>query len=278
MLIDRGLIIVSIAVLNSKATLALLHSAPTVGILGPPMSKKIHHGTQFYRAPVLPQARGYERSFLQATSIWQGDEATRTSSRDTTPTAVYALLMANLVLFVADKIFRLPFIPALYLYHSGWAWWQPITACFCHGSRSHLSGNAFLLLIFGRSVEDDLGWGGLLLSYIFCGVFANLVSLLLLPSTVVSIGASGAVFGLFAVSVLSRLTWNDTDWRKIIEMLVLGEFVFGRVISEMQTAATGGVPGINHVAHLSGLGAGILLVLGLRAVVTVSEKKLLGTK
>ena len=42
---------------------------------------------------------------------------------------------------------------------------------------------------------------------------------------------------------------------------MLGEFVFERVLSEMQTAASGGIAGVNHVAHLAGAGAGVLLVL-----------------
>ena len=187
-------------------------------------------------------------------------------------TAVYSLILLNIAVFVADKVLRVPPCRALYLYHSRWAWWQPLTACFCHGSRSHLSGNVFLLLLFGRSVEDDLGWGGLFFSYAFCGVVANLVSLLLLPAATVSLGASGAVFGLFAVSTLAKLSWRELDWRKLVEVTVLGEFVFGKVASEIQTAATGGVAGINHVAHLSGAASGAAMVWLLRSSLERMER------
>ena len=51
-----------------------------------------------------------------------------------------------------------------------------------------------------------------------------------------------------------------------MEVAVLGEFVVGRVISEIQTVATGGTVGINHVAHLSGVAAGVILVMLLRVV------------
>ena len=187
------------------------------------------------------------------------------------PTAVYALLVANIALFVADKVLRLGTVRQLYLYHTGWAWWQPLSATFCHASRAHLSGNAFLLLLFGRSVEDELGWVGLVLSYAFCGVAANLASLVLLPASTVSLGASGAVFGLFAVSVLARLSWRDLDWRKVVEVAVLGQFAFGQVIKEAQVAAGGGVAGINHVAHLSGAAAGVLLVTAARGLMARME-------
>lgn len=46
------------------------------------------------------------------------------------------------------------------------------------------------------------------LSYIFTGAGANLVSWLVLPRNAVSVGASGAVFGLFAISVLVKV--NET--------------------------------------------------------------------
>lgn len=187
------------------------------------------------------------------------------------PTAVYALILANLLIFFSDKILRLPLPQYLYLYHSQPMWFQPLTSTLCHASREHLSGNLFLLLLFGRSVEDELGWFGLLAAYAFCGVVASMVSLLLLPRATVSLGASGAVFGLFAVSTLSKLTWRDLDWRKLCEVAVLGEFVLGKVLAEIQTAATGGVAGVNHVAHLSGAVAGTFLVVLLRAALHKME-------
>jgi len=195
-------------------------------------------------------------------------------NKRTRTTAVYALILINLAVFLADKVFRAPFVMHyLYLFHRRWSWWQPLTTCFCHSDRNHLSSNLFLLLLFGRSVEDDLGSGGLILSYVFCGVLASLASLILMPRHTVSIGASGAVFGLFAVSTLTKLSWREIfDWRKLVELAVLGEFVFRQLTSELSTAARGGRYGINHTAHLSGALAGVLLVFGMRMIVASSER------
>lgn len=196
------------------------------------------------------------------------------SIKRTRTTAVYALILLNLGVFIADKVFRIPFaMRYFYLFHRRWSWWQPFTTCFCHTDRSHLSSNLFLLLLFGRSVEDDLGWGGLLLAYVFCGVLASMASLMFLPKSTVSIGASGAVFGLFAVSTLTKLSRRELfDWRKVVEVAVLGEFVFRQLVSEVSIAAQGGRYDINHVAHLSGAAAGAVLVLGMRMIVSNFER------
>jgi membrane associated rhomboid family serine protease len=191
-------------------------------------------------------------------------------------TAVYALILISILSFAGDNILHLPiFRKTMYLYHRNPYWWQLVTSTFCHGDKAHLSGNLFLLLLFGKSVEDELGSTGLIFSYIFCGVVANIISLLMLPKYTVSLGASGAVFGLFSVSILSRLSsWRDIfDWRKIIEVGVLGQFVFGQFFNEVKTAASGGIVGVNHVAHLSGAAAGIGMILILRMLLQILEKK-----
>lgn len=102
------------------------------------------------------------------------------------------------------------------------------------------------------------------LSYILTGAGANLVSWLVLPRNAVSVGASGAVFGLFAISVLVKMSW---DWRKILEVLILGQFVIDKVMEAAQasTGLTGprgyALQNVNHIAHLSGALVGVALIL-----------------
>lgn len=61
------------------------------------------------------------------------------------------------------------------------------------------------MLHVGKLVEEEEGNFALWLSYILTGAGANLVSWLILPRNAVSVGASGAVFGLFAISVLVKV-------------------------------------------------------------------------
>ncbi|KAL9376335.1 hypothetical protein Peur_030455 [Populus x canadensis] len=178
---------------------------------------------------------------------------------------IFWIILINLGMFVADHIFQVRSIKSLYLYHNWPAWYQFVTATFCHASWEHLSSNLFFLYIFGKLVEEEEGNFALWLSYILTGVGANLVSWLVLPRNAVSVGASGAVFGLFAISVLVKITW---DWRKILEVLILGQFVIEKVMEAAQASAAmtgpfrGGYPvqTVNHIAHLSGALVGVVLV------------------
>ncbi|XP_010048099.2 rhomboid-like protein 11, chloroplastic [Eucalyptus grandis] len=178
---------------------------------------------------------------------------------------IFWIILLNLGIYVADHLFQVWGIKSLYLYHNRPTWYQFVTATFCHADWNHLSSNLFFLYIFGKLVEEEEGNFALWFSYILTGAGANLVSWLLLPRNSVSVGASGAVFGLFAISVLVKMSW---DWRKILEVLILGQFVIKRVMEAAQASAgfsaslqgNYALQSINHIAHLSGALIGVLLV------------------
>ncbi|RZC81096.1 hypothetical protein C5167_043675 [Papaver somniferum] len=120
----------------------------------------------------------------------------------------------------------------------------------------------FLLPLLGKLVEEEEGNFALWTSYILTGLGANLVSWLVLPRNAVSLGASGAVIGLFAISVLVKMCW---DWRKILEVLIPGQFVIEKVMEAAQAStrmsgASSAMQSVNHIAHLPGalVGAGLV--------------------
>lgn len=170
---------------------------------------------------------------------------------------VFGLIVINVIIFVLDHVLRLD-LGFLYLNHNHPHWYQFITSTFAHANWAHLSGNLFFLYIFGRIIEESEGTLGLIGAYLITGLGANLFSVILQPGSIVSLGASGAVFGLFVVSVLSKLRWQ---WRNILEVVILGQFVLARVFEELQQV--GIQDGINRIAHLGGALMGVLLVVGL---------------
>ena len=80
--------------------------------------------------------------------------------------------------------------------------WNMISAAFLHGSWSHLLGNMFFLMFFGRKVEDLLGPAKFLLLYFACIYLSHLASIIgemALPvwqGAIPSLGASGAIMGV----------------------------------------------------------------------------------
>jgi hypothetical protein len=192
---------------------------------------------------------------------------------------VFALLFLNFALFACDHWGHMSFVKTLYLNHARPTWWQFATSTFCHANWAHLSSNIFFLYIFGKLIEEEEGAFGVWMSYLVTGIGANLASWFLLPKSVggvlgiggaatVSLGASGAVFGLFAVSVLVKLSWN---WRRLLEVVILGQFVVDRFLSEAKMIAAAGsgvgAGNVNHVAHLGGAIAGVLLIIFLQRMV-----------
>ncbi|NVM34537.1 MAG: rhomboid family intramembrane serine protease [Candidatus Lokiarchaeota archaeon] len=126
--------------------------------------------------------------------------------------------------------------------------WRLITSIFLHGDPIHLFSNMFALLLFGATVENNKSISKIqfLIIYFVSGLIGNLFSLFLLPLDVISLGASGAIFGLIGVA----FTIIATDDRSLLffALFYLAFFI-----------ATSFMPGINFWAHIFGLLGGILL-------------------
>jgi len=83
--------------------------------------------------------------------------------------------------------------------------WRLVTPIFIHASLTHFLFNAYALYVFGRSLEMAYGALRMLLLFFFAGLGGTIASLWL--STAASVGASGAIFGLFAAEAV--LLWRN---------------------------------------------------------------------
>lgn len=126
--------------------------------------------------------------------------------------------------------------------------WRLITPIFFHANELHLFSNSIALLLFGATVETNQKLSRLkfLLIYFISGFIGNFFSLFLLPLDAISLGASGAVFGLIGVALIIIITDN----RALLPfaLLYIGYFIIASFM-----------PGINIWAHIFGLLAGLLL-------------------
>jgi membrane associated rhomboid family serine protease len=126
-------------------------------------------------------------------------------------------------------------------------WWRLITAAFLHASLTHLLLNMLALWVVGSVVEPRLGRWRYLTVYLVSALAGSVFSYLADPVSQASVGASGAVFGLFGSLFVLALRLRF-DVRGILAIIAIN-------------AVIGFIPGfnINWRAHLGGLVAGALL-------------------
>jgi rhomboid protease GluP len=137
-------------------------------------------------------------------------------------------------------------------------WWRFLTPMVLHGHFLHVALNTVLLWQLGAYVERLLGPIVFTIVYVLCGVIASVVSLQLHPSTDVSIGASGAVFGLAGVLLAVAVAGGRGAGHRLGAML--GE-LRGSLITFLVYNAIAGVvlPRIDNAAHGGGLVGGLAL-------------------
>jgi membrane associated rhomboid family serine protease len=91
-------------------------------------------------------------------------------------------------------------------------WWRLATSPFVHIGLTHLLVNVAILSQLGAVLERLVGRLAFAAVYISAGAFATLISLSSYPVSV-SVGASGAVFGLYGLLIAS-LIWQTFQQRR----------------------------------------------------------------
>jgi membrane associated rhomboid family serine protease len=81
-------------------------------------------------------------------------------------------------------------------------WWRLITAAFLHGGLIHLAFNMLFLWWFGRALESLLGGGRYIGIYLVSALAGSAGALLLSEPNAVTVGASGAVFGILGAGLI----------------------------------------------------------------------------
>ncbi len=186
-------------------------------------------------------------------------------------TVVSNLLMLNFVMMLVVSFIpqSLPFINehlALWPFESGgFEPWQPFTYMFLHANFTHLIFNMFALWMFGRQLEYDLGPKRFLTYYLFTGVGAGILNLLVMSLTGdygLTIGASGAVYGiLLAFGVLHP---NVPLFLFFIPVPIKAKyFVIGYGVLELIQGLTIH-DSVAHFAHLGGMLFGFVLLMAWR--------------
>jgi membrane associated rhomboid family serine protease len=132
-------------------------------------------------------------------------------------------------------------------------WWRLLTSTFLHGGLMHLMANMCGLLFVGVFLEPILGRLRYAVVYLLTGIIASASSLWWHDATV-SVGASGAIFGLYGLFVaLLLLKVFPKDFGKA--------FLVSTLIFVGYNLLMGFAGGIDNAAHIGGLVSGFVVGL-----------------
>jgi membrane associated rhomboid family serine protease len=187
------------------------------------------------------------RNVPQATTAFGAREAN-------VPLVTYALIAINVAMFVVQTI--LPeFEKELFLWPNGVAhydqFYRLLTSGFLHTGITHIAFNMIALYFTGPALERAMGHTRFLTLYLLSLLGGSVLVYLLTPVGTPTLGASGAIFGLFGASfVLAKKLQFDV--RGIVGLIVINLVI------------TFVAPGISWQGHVGGLvtGAAVAAVFG----------------
>ena len=133
-------------------------------------------------------------------------------------------------------------------------WWRGLSAAFLHGSTMHILFNMYFLYIFGPRLERQVGSVAFSGIYLASAVGGTIATYLFGPANSLSVGASGALFGLFGA-------WLYAAYRQ--RGSAAGSAMFNQLgaILLINMALPLFIPNIDWRAHLGGLATGIVVAL-----------------
>ncbi len=133
--------------------------------------------------------------------------------------------------------------------------WRLITYMFLHGSLLHLLVNMYSLYIIGSQIETYYGKAKFIIIYLVSGICGGLLSAIGIGGGTISVGASGAIFGL-----LGALAYFGYHYR-----LFLGNVLKNQIIPVICLNLLIGfmLPGIDNFCHIGGLISGIFIAMAL---------------
>ena len=145
--------------------------------------------------------------------------------------------------------------------------WRLLSAMFLHGGLLHLALNMAVLLQIGSFLERVFGSAAFFTVYVFSGICGGIATILWSPY-VASVGASGAIFGLYGALLSFLFIHRRTIPGEVLMGLLkpAAIFVGFNLLNSFR-------PGVDMAAHIGGLCGGLAagLILSLPVMRAVKE-------
>ena len=171
-----------------------------------------------------------------------------------TPVVTYTLIAINILIFLLGIIFNMQdtlinlFANYGPLVTENHQYYRLFTSMFMHANFLHIAFNMYALYLLGSQAEGFFGKTKFLTIYILSGLSGSLLSILLNQGAV-SVGASGAIFGILGALLYFgfnyRVYLGNTLIKEILPIILIN-LAFGFAIT-----------GVDNYAHIGGLVGGL---------------------
>lgn len=137
--------------------------------------------------------------------------------------------------------------------------WRLVTHMFLHLDIVHILMNLIVLYLIGPLTEYLIGRKLFVWSYFLTGILGGIASAFF-NTNIVSVGASGAIFGLFGVTMTILLLSKQRGLKDVFMPKILGFIGYNLFFGFIQN-------GVDNAAHVGGLVGGMILGLILHSTV-----------
>ncbi|MFP5364787.1 MAG: rhomboid family intramembrane serine protease [Thermoleophilia bacterium] len=173
------------------------------------------------------------------------------------PQLTYVLIALNVITFVAmtaaagGGLMSRPSSGAIFTNGALWGpgvadgdWWRIITSGFLHAGLLHLAFNMYFLYFLGTMLEPEIGRLRFVAIY-FVSMLGGSFGALLISPDAVTVGASGAVFGMMGAAIIGMRARGIDPMQSGLGITLL-----------LNLGITFLIPGISIGGHIGGLVAG----------------------
>jgi membrane associated rhomboid family serine protease len=178
------------------------------------------------------------------------------------------VIMINITVFLVQMILGDAFTNAFMLISSDVYTrpWILLTSMFLHGDINHILFNMYGLFLFGTLLEGRIGSKRFLYLYLFTGIMASYLASFFYPA---ALGASGAVMGIVGALIILM-----PDLQLLLFFIIpMPLWIAGIVWAAIDAIGILFPMGVANIAHLAGMGVGLLYGFYLKKKKVKYQKK-----
>lgn len=176
------------------------------------------------------------------------------------PVITYALIVLNIMVYLFMVLYDIDgnYFYALannYEFVQSGQIYRLITSMFLHSDIIHIACNMYALYILGPIVERYYGKTKFLFIYMLSGILGSVFSAAFMSADTISMGASGAIFGLLG-SIAYFTYYYRATLQGLLRSQILPVIILNLALGFM-------IPGIDISGHIGGLLGGILISMAI---------------